>query len=277
LEQGLALYNPQEHRTLAFRYGLDLGVWCLAYMAWPLWLLGYPDQALTRSHEAIALAQELSHPISLAAALAYAAWLHHARREGTAAQECAEAAIELSRERGFAQYLAVGKPLRGWALAVQGQGDEGITQLRQGLVAVKAVGSALDWPRFLLLLAEACGQVGQIDEGLAALTEALATLHRTGERFWEAQFHRLKGELLLRQGSSTGEVEACFHQALAIARQQQAKSLELRAAMSLARLWQRQGKHLEAYELLAPLYGWFTEGFDTADLQEAKALLAALA
>jgi len=277
LEQGLTLYNPQEHRALAFRYGLDLKVWCLAYMAWPLWLLGYPDQALTRSHEAIALAQELSHPISLAAALAYAAWLHHARREGTVAQERAEAAIELSSARGFAQYLAVGKPLRGWALAVQGQGEEALAQLRQGLAALKAMGSVLDWPRFLLLLAEAYGEEGQIDEGLTTLTEALATAHKTGERWWEAELYRLKGELLLRRGTPMEEGEACFQQALDVARRQQAQSLELRGAMSLARLWQQQGKRTEAYELLAPVYGWFTEGFDTADLQEAKALLDALA
>jgi predicted ATPase len=276
LEQGLTLYNPQEHRALAFRYGLDLKVWCLAYMAWPLWLLGYPDQALTRSHEAIALAQELSHPISLAAALAYAAWLHHARREGTAAQERAEAAIEISSARGFAQYLAVGKPLYGWALAVQGQGEEGLAQLCQGLAALKAMGSALDGPRFLLLLAEAYGEVGQIEEGLTALTEGLATAHHTGERWWEAELYRLKGELLLRRGTPIEEGEACFQQALAVVRHQKAKALELRAAMSLARLWQQQGKRAEARELLAPVYGWFTEGFDTADLQEARALLEEL-
>jgi predicted ATPase len=282
LEQGLALYNPQEHSALAFRYGLDLKVWCLAYMAWPLWLLGYPAQALTRSHEAIALAQELSHPITLAAALAYAAWLHHARREGTAAQERAEAAIELSSARGFAQYLAVGKPLRGWALTVQGQGEEGLAQLRQGLAALKPMGSALDWPRLLLLLAEAYGAVGQIDEGLTALTEALATAHKTGERWWEAELYRLQGELLLRSGVCEPRVgdaptaaETCFHHAIERARAQQAKSLELRAATSLARLWQHQGKRAEAHELLAPVYGWFTEGFDTADLLEAKALLQA--
>src|SRR5262249_12569486 len=157
-----------EHHTLAFRYGLDFKVWCLSYVAWPLWLLGYPDQALTRSNEAITLAQELSHPISLAAALAYAAWLHHARREAAACQECAEAAIMLSSERGFAQYMAIGRPLRSWALAMQEQGEESIAQLQQGVAAVRAMGSELDRPRFLLLLAEAYGSVGQPEEGLSA-------------------------------------------------------------------------------------------------------------
>src|SRR5262249_26089219 len=207
------------------------------------------------------------------AALAYAAWLHHARREGTAAQERAEAAIELSSARGFAQYLAVGKPLRGWALAMQGQGEEGLAQLRQGLAALKAMGSALDWPRCLLLLAEAYGEGGQLDEGLTALTEALATAHKTGERYWEAELYRLKGELLLRRGTPMEEGETCFQQALDIARHQEAKSLELRAATSLSRLWQQQGKRAEAHALLAPVYGWVSEGFTTADLQEAKALL----
>ena len=275
LEQGLALYNPQEHHVLAFRYGLDLKIWCLSYAAWSLWLLGYPDQALTRSNGAITLAQELSHPISLAAALAYAAWLHHSRREGAAAQECAEAAILLSREKGFVQYMSIARSLRGWALAMQGQGEEGIAQLHQGLAAVRAAGSGLDWPRFLLLLAEAYGSVGQLEAGLSAVTEALATVHKTGERWWEAELYRLKGELLLALSAEKHtEAESCFHQALDIARRQQTKSLELRAAMSLARLWQGQGKHAEAHELLAPIYDWFTEGFDTVDLQEARALLA---
>jgi predicted ATPase len=166
---------------------------------------------------------------------------------------------------------------RGWALALQGQGEEGIAQIQQGLAAFRAAGAELDRPRWLTLLVEAYRQVEQTEAGLTVLAEALATVHKTGERRWEAELHRLKGELLLRQASPTEEVEACFRQALEIARRQQAKSLELRAAMSLARLWQQQGKRAEACELLAPIYGWFTEGFDTADLQEAKALLEALA
>ena len=158
---------------------------------------------------------------------------------------------------------------------MQGQGEEGIAQLHQGLAAVRAAGSGLDWPRFLLLLAEAYGSVGQLEAGLSAVTEALATVHKTGERWWEAELYRLKGELLLALSAEKHtEAESCFHQALDIARRQQTKSLELRAAMSLARLWQGQGKHAEAHELLAPIYDWFTEGFDTVDLQEARALLA---
>jgi predicted ATPase len=277
LEQGLALYDRQQHQHLAFRYGMDIGVWCLSYGAWPLWQLGYPDQALTRSNEALTLAQELSHPLSLAAALGYAAMLHYSRREGPATQERAEANMALASEKGFPQYLAVGMIMRGWALAMQGQGEEGIAQLRQGLAAHRAAGAEVARSRDLALLAEAYGKVGQTEAGLSVLAEALAVVDQTGERYWEAELHRLQGELLLGLSTdNTTEAEACFHQALAIARRQEAKSLELRAAMSLSRLWQQQGKSQEAHDLLAPIYGWFTEGFDTADLQEAKALLEEL-
>jgi class 3 adenylate cyclase/predicted ATPase len=278
LEQGLALYDRQQHPHLAFRYGLDLGVWCLSYVAWPLWQLGYPDQALTRSNEAITLAQELSHPYSLAAALDYAAFVHCYRREGHAAQERAEAGMALANEKGFPLYVALGMFMRGWALAVQGQGEEGIAQLHQGLAAFRAVGLELGRSWHLALLAEAYGEVGQTAAGLTVLAEALAVVDKTGEeRYWEAELHRLKGELLLVLSTdNTTEAEACFHQALDIARRQEAKSLELRAAISLSRLWQQQGKRTEARALLAPIYSWFTEGFDTADLREAKGLLDAL-
>ena len=277
LEQGLALYAPQEHRPLAFRYGLDLGVWCLSYLAWPLWMLGYPDQALQRSREALTLAQELSHPVSLAAALFYIAITHHLRRDSDAVQECAEAAIALAREQGFALYLAVGTAMRGWAVSVQGHAEEGMTQLRQGMAALQAMGVKLDSPRFLGMLAEAHASMGQAEEGLRILAEALRVADNTGEHYYTAELCRLKGALLLAQSSAQGEeAAACFRQALDIARQQQAKSLELRAATSLSWLWQRQGRRVEARELLAPVYDWFTEGFDTADLQEAKTLLEEL-
>jgi len=277
LEQGLALYAPQEHRPLAVRYGLDLGVWCLSYVAHPLWLLGYPDQALQRSHEALTLAQELSHPVSLAAALFYRAITHYWRRESDAVQACAEAAIALASEQGFALYLAVGTAMRGWALSMQGQAEEGMTQLRQGMAALQAMGATLDSTRYLGMLAEAHDRMGQAEAGLRLLAEALRVADTTGEHFYKAEICRLRGVLLLKQpGTPQSEAETCFSQALDVARRQEAKSLELRAAMSLARLWQQQGKRAAAYELLAPMYGWFTEGFDTADLQESKALLDAL-
>jgi class 3 adenylate cyclase/predicted ATPase len=276
LEQGIALYDPQQHRSLAFRHGRDPGVTSRYVAALVLWQLGYPSQALQRSHEAIALARELSHAYSLVLALNMAADLHQRRGERQAAQERAEAVIALSTEHGFAQYLARGTILRGWALVEQGQGEAGIAQMRQGIAALQATGTTEAGRHHLPLLAEAYGKVGQAEEGLTVLAEALTAGEKTGQRAHEPELYRLRGELLLvRAGTrqKQAEAEACFQQALAIAHHQQAKSWELRAAMSLSRLWQQQGKRAEARELLAPIYSWFTEGFDTADLREAKTLL----
>jgi class 3 adenylate cyclase/predicted ATPase len=278
LEQGMALYDPQQHRSHAFVYGQDPGVVCRSLAAWPIWMLGYPDQALQSTNEALTLARELAHPFSLAIALNIAAVFHQFRREAQAVQERAEALMTLSSEQGFPHWLAYGTILRGWALTAQGEGAEGIAQVRQGLVAHRATGAELYRPYFLALLTEAYGEVGQPEEGLTVLVEALAIVDNTGERNWEAELHRRKGELLLmQQGQKLGEAEECFRKALDTTRRQQAKSLELRAAMSLSRLWQQQGKQEEAHQLLAEIYGWFTEGFDTADLKEAKFLLEELA
>jgi predicted ATPase len=241
-------------------------------------VLGYPDQALQNIHEALIQAQELNHPFSLALALVHAALVHHFRREAQAVQERTEALMTLSNEQGFQHWLAYGSILRGWALTALGEGAEGISQMRQGLVARRALGAEVHRPCFLSLLAEAYGEVGQPEEGLTVLLEALAIVDNTGERYWEAELHRRKGEfLLIQQGQKVEEAEECFQKALDNARRQQAKSLELRAAISLSRLWQQQGKQEEAHQLLAEIYGWFTEGFDTADLKEAKVLLEGLA
>jgi predicted ATPase len=240
--------------------------------------MGYADQALERIREALTLAHKLAHPFSLAFALFQAALLHYHRREGQAAQAQAEAVIALCIEHGFPLWVAGGRILRGWALAEQGEIEEGVTQLRQGLAAWRAVGTEVGRPYWLAMLAEAYGEGGQAAEGLSVLAEALATVDKSGERRWKAELYRLKGAVLLtRSAEKHTEAETCFRQALDIAHQQQAKSLELRAATSLSRLWQQQGKRTEARALLAPIYGWFTEGFDTIDLQEAKALLDALA
>jgi len=277
LEQAIALYDPQQHRSHVFRYGHDAGVACLCHVSEALWCLGTPDEALQRGHAALTFARELSHSQSLAFALFFTAMLHQFRREGPAVQERVEAGITLSTEQGFPYWLAVATILQGWVLAEQGEEEAGVAQIHQGLSAYQAVGSELWRPYFLALLAKAYGKVGQAEQGLTALAEALATAERTGERWWEAELHRLKGELVLAQAggerSSVEAAAACFQQALDIARHQQAKSLELRAAMSLARLWQHQGKRATARQMLAEVYGWFTEGFDTADLQEARALL----
>jgi class 3 adenylate cyclase/predicted ATPase len=287
MEEGIAFYDPQQHRSLAFLYGsFDPGVACRSFAAQVLWLLGYPDQALKRSHEALTLAQELSHPFSLAWVLSFAAWFHQLRRDERAVQARAEAVIALATEQGFPFWAAFGDALRGWALAEQGQGEEGIAQLHQGLAAWQATGTEWDRPYFLALLAEAYGKVRQATEGLTVLAEALATVHKNGERRWETELYRLQGELLLAQvgyelqaithRERMKEAEECYWKAIQIARQRQAKSLELRAVMSLARLRQQQGKKDEARQMLAEIYGWFTEGFDTKDLQEAKALLEEL-
>ncbi|HJY80091.1 MAG TPA: adenylate cyclase, partial [Candidatus Binatia bacterium] len=280
LEQGIALYSPQQ-RSLAVVQ--DPMVACLSYMAWVLWYLGYPDQALRRSQEALALAQELSHPYSMAQALFFAAELHHLRQEAQVVQERAEAVITLAAEQGFPFWLAQGTSLRGWALVKQGQRrEEGIAQIRQGLAVYQSTGAELGRPYYLAELAEACGLVGQAEEGLRMLAEALTAVCKTGE-FSETEICRLTGELTLKQSRVQGlessfqkEAEECFQKAIEIARRQSAKSLELRAVMSLARLWQSQGKKDEARQMLAEIHGWFTEGFDTKDLQEAKALFQEL-
>jgi predicted ATPase/class 3 adenylate cyclase len=274
LEQGIALYEPQRYRSHTLLYGQDPAVACLPYVGLSLWYLGYPDQALERVYEAFALAQKLSHPFSMAYALYFAARLHQLQREGPAAQEQAEALIALATRQSFTQWLANGLVLRGAALATQGQGEEGITQMRQGLAAYRATGSELWRTWYLALLAEACGKTGRIAEGLDVVAEALAAMEKTEQRYHEAECHRLKGELLLRQAvPAEHQAETSFRQALDVARHQQAKSLELRAAMSLSRLLKNQPQWAEVRQLLAGIYGWFTEGFATADLQEAKALL----
>ena len=204
----------------------------------------------------------------------FAAFVYQWRRDMPAVQEQAEAAVALATEQGFPLLAAGGTSVRGWALAMQGQGEEGIAQVRQGIVAYRATGAALFVPYFCTVLAEVSAHLGHTEDGLQALAEAHTLVEQHEERYWEAEIYRLRGVLLLRQtGTSQAEAETWLQRALDVARRQQAKSLELRAAMSLARLWQRQGKRGEARELLAPIYDWFTEGFDTADLQEAKALL----
>jgi class 3 adenylate cyclase/predicted ATPase len=274
LEEAIAHYTPDQRHAPAFRMGQDPGVACGAFGAMALWLLGYSAQALAYLNDALALAHELSHPISLAFARCLAATVYQLRRDASATYEHAEAAVALSTEQGFTQWVAMGTSLRGWALAMQGQGEEGMAQVRQGLAAWRATGAALLVPYFCTLLADVCAHLGHPEDGLQALAEAHTLVEQHEERWWEAEICRLRGLLLLRQpGTPQAEAETWLRRALDVARRQQAKSLELRAAMSLSHLWQQQGKQAEARALLAPVYGWFTEGFDTADLQEARALL----
>jgi predicted ATPase len=313
LEQGIACYTPKQHHSQAFFYGVaDPGVFCLTEGAHILWLLGYPDQARQRSQEALTLARELSHPMSVAFALMHGAWIHVFLREEQAVHERAEMLIQLCTDQGFPNLLAHGAIEQGWALAKRREREKGVAQIRQGLAALQALDVEIGRPTYLAWLAEACQREGRVEEGLRTLDEALEEVGRTEERWYEAELYRLKGELTLQkfqvssskfqvppnpQAEVEREAEACFLKAIEVARQQQAKSWELRATMSLVRLRQQQAveqgarskeqgarttqhetraKLAEARRMLSEIYHWFAEGFDTKDLQEAKALLESL-
>jgi predicted ATPase len=327
-QQGFALYNPQQHGASLRLYGQDLGVVSRAQGAVAPWLLGYPDQALQRAHDALALAQRLSYPFSVAFASLFVAVMHQLRRESQAAAAQAEFTIGFTREQGFPFWLAMATITHGGELANQGNSQEGITQMRHGLATLRALGADIGSTYWVGLLAEQYGRTGRAAEGLDVLVEAFTLVERTGERWWEAELYRLKGELTLQQArqrpalslvegakgkgprakGETGlrslppepqaEAEACFLRAIAIACRQQAKSLELRAVMSLGRLRQQQimqhpsptpappsrprppearTRRNEARSMLSEVYHWFTEGFDTPDLKEAEALLAEMA
>jgi predicted ATPase len=253
-EQSIVPYNPQQHRSHIALFGVDIGVVCLSVMSHTLWLMGYPDQALSKSHEALTLAEELCHPFSLAVAHAYATMLHQFRRAPHAALERAEATIALCAEQGFAYYLAWGQIMQRWARVAQGYGQEGKTQIQEGISALQATGARLRLPYYRTLLADAYGQEGQVSEGLTVIAEARVNARK--ERWWEAEMSRLEGELL-QQAQGEGQEaeytpEACFQQALVLARQQQSKLLELRTTISLARLWWSQGKSKDAIGSLHP-------------------------
>ncbi|WP_028217536.1 adenylate/guanylate cyclase domain-containing protein [Paraburkholderia oxyphila] len=283
-EKMRALYVQERHQAHAYVYGMDPGVRTLSIASWTQWYLGFPDQASERSRQALTLARKIAQPFGLAFALVSAAMLHLIRQEPRQAQEFTEAAITLSDEQGFPYYLAWATILHGSSLAEQGNLDGGIEQMKQGLAAYLATGAKLSHSYFLGLLASACGRNGREREGLDTLAEALAIVDQTGEHFHEAELHRIRGELLLeRAGDRTCDeqeslqAEACFQKALAIAAGQRAMSLQLRAGLSLARLWRAQRKTGEAGLMLSRLYEAFSEGADTVDLQQAKALLGDMA
>ncbi len=273
-EQGIAYYRPQVHHAQAFLFGgHDPCVCARTRAADSLWTLGYPDQAMKRFDEALALAHKLNHPSSLALVLDEFAQHHQRRGEAAMVRERAEALVALATDQGFTDKLVTGTLLCGWASSVQGREEAGIAEMREA-VAQAGARAEIQEPYFVALAAEAWAKTGAIDEGLSALAGPFDGTDDNEVRYWEAEFHRLKGELLLASsGDNQPEAETCFQKALEVARRQSAKSLELRAATSLANLWQEQGKVDEARDLLAPVYGWFTEGFDTADLKDASALL----
>ncbi|MGE4095208.1 MAG: adenylate/guanylate cyclase domain-containing protein [Candidatus Binatia bacterium] len=280
-EHGLALYDVTQHGSLGFRFGIDPGAGCRYYAITSSWYCGYPDQALKKAQEAWTFAQNLLHPTSQAWTVLLIPWVYLYRREATAAQEWAETAIAVATEKEQIQPLSFATIFKGYALAEQGRREEGLSLLQKGLADWHATGAKVFDSLFLVWQAQVCRGLGRIEDGLAVLAEAQAFIEKTGERMGEAELYRLKGELTLQSSvqsleSRVKKAEECFLEAIAIAQQQQAKSWELRAATSLARLWQSQGKTTEARELLAPVYNWFTEGFGTKDLQEAKVLLEEL-
>jgi predicted ATPase len=278
LGSAMALYDPAFHRPLTSRYfPVDAKVICLAYTAWTLWFLGYPDRALNTVSEALALARTLSHGFSLGLAEISSAVLSQLRGETTLAQANAESGIAVAAEHQLSDFTAWATALRGWAIAKQGRHEEGIAQLEEGLTTLRETGSELLRPYILPLLAETYGAIGRTDDGLNTLTEALVAANEHEVRNYEAETYRLKGELLLRQdGFKAAEPQKCFERAIEIARKQSAKSFELRATISLVSLFNQQGNREESGRMLGAIYAWFTEGFDTPDLKDAQALLGEL-
>jgi adenylate cyclase len=271
------LGDTPQRAPLLFPYEEVSGVHHTFYGAMVLWVLGYADQAQKWGQDELARAQQGAQTPSLASSHLFAALLAQHRRDMAATQASAEATMALATVHGLAHRVAQGRLLQGWALAMQGDAATGVAQIAQGWRAVQRLGQQLYRPYQLVLLAEAYGQAGQPEAGLTCLAEAVTRVEATEERWWEAEVYRFQGELLLRLPlPDIPQATVCLHQALDMARRQQARALELRAALSLSRLWQQQGKRAEAHAQLAPLYGWFTEGFDTADLQEAMALLNVL-
>jgi predicted ATPase len=276
IEKAVALYDPTEHCAFAFRLnGLDLGVSVLSFAAWGSWLRGRPARALQRTDEMLLIARDLDHPYNLAWVLVFSAWVHQFRRDVQQTRAQAEAAIALAKEQGFSLFQAMGRILRGWSLAMSGSAIEGIAELRQGMDDYRRTGAESSRMHWTVLLAEAYLAAGQIDQGLGVLDEAQSG--QAGERYYEAELHRMRGELHLARAGSDARAAAdagrCFEQALDVARSQGATSLELRAAMSLNRVRRQQGRKEDARNVLARVYGGFSEGFDTADLQQAAALL----
>jgi predicted ATPase len=277
-ERVVALYDPKLHAHHAFLYGgHDAGVCGLQMVGRTLWLRGQPDCGLQRTQEALALARSLSHPFSEGFALHHLVWIHRQRGEPHLMRTYLDALLELIAEHGFRYFSATGIT-QGWLLAEQGELAEGLAQMRQSLAFLQAASQARGITYSLALLAEVCGKAGEVGEGLRTVDQALARAQAGGERLHEAELRRIQGDLLLRQAARDAEhAEACYRQALAVAREQGARAYELRAATSLARLWQEQGKRAEAQQLLGEVYGQFSEGLDTADLVAARALLDALA
>ncbi len=271
-EQGLALYDPRQRHAHLLNHRYDPGAALRGIGSWAQWCLGYPDQSLDKSREALALAKEAAHPENLCVTILHAMLLHLFRREAQRTLEQAEALLALASEHGFTPFVQVATGVRGWALAELGSRGEGIGLIREALLAYGKTGSEIARLPVTALLAEALMKDERIEEALAVLGEVLDMVRKTGVTFFEAEYYRLKGELLLKSEEKQLEAEHCFYQAIEISRRQRAKSLELRAAMSLSRLWKKQNNREKAKQLLTAELDWFTEGFDTEDFKDAQAL-----
>jgi predicted ATPase len=282
LERALALYHHERHSSHAFIYGDNPATSSRSALALTLWLLGYADQSLRRSEDNLALLRSvINHPYSVAFGLNVAAIQRQYRGDAPETRALAEEALVLAEAGGLVFVSAMASILKGWALTHEGQLGEGTAQMRRGLAAQLATGAEMARPYWLSLIAEACHRTGAVHQGLALLDEAEAAVELTHECCWEAEIYRLRGQLLLAASEPAGpeaarSAEACYRRALEVARRQGARSLELRAAVSLSRLWQAADRHGEARELLAPIYERFTEGLDLPELREAAALLAEL-
>lgn len=282
-KEGLVIYRALHSKAPNSVHTINPGVSCLFHNSMTLWYLGYPDQALQQSHETLTLAQELGHPLSMAVALFGIAAIHKFRKEPRATQERVDPSIAFALEHDLSYWLATGTIIRSWALAMQGKEEEGMSSLQRGIEGYRATGAEVSRPYWLSLLARVYSRMNQPENGLYALTEAFTLVQTTGEHRDEAELYRLKGELMLQQAkgksprsASEQEAEQCFLKALHISREQSAKSLELRAAISLGKLWNKKGRSIQAKQLVEEIYGWFTEGFETEDLREARQLLEEL-
>jgi len=273
-EKAINFYDPSQHSASAFIMGQDLGIAGLCWATQSLWMLGYPDQAMLRSQQAIALAQTLDHTFSLGYTMSLAgSMIHQLRNDVTAAHEGTAKSLAFVNKYGFAFLQAYNLVVMGWAQAEMGCVEEGIAQILTGLAKHKEMNARIHLPHYQALLARSYTLAGDVDAGLEVANTALVLVKETGEHYYEAELTRLKGELLVAQGNGAG-AESCFFEAIRVARQQSAKSWELRSKTSLARLWQKQGKGKEALLMMSEIYGWFTEGFDSPDLKEARSLLS---
>ena len=274
-ETAIALYERERDHHLTYKFsGHDPGVCCRSFGSLALWQLGYPDQALALCRDGEMLAQELSHPFSVTVALWAMGMIHLLRRESSATLKTGQSMIVHCSEKGFPPFVPLGKIFRGGALAEEGEFTEGVMELQDGISGMRASRTGYTLPLFIAWLGDLCAKGGQVDDGLRAVEEGLAMCEKSEDRFSLPDFHRIKGELLLAHSARNKvEAEGCFKQAIEIARGQEAKSLELGAAVRLARLWGENKKRNEARDLLVPVHDWFTEGFDTPDLKDAKALL----